>query len=123
MDDDLRLYCVFSKEAIKLMNGNRGKIAAQSGHAFLHSFWDAEKRFPEKAEAYRLNLTRKITLCVETTQELFDLQKRYEPKCGVSLVKDAGFTVFTEPTVTCLGIGPIARIDCEEILSKLRPFI
>ena len=23
------------------MNGNRGKLVAQAGHAYLHSYWDA----------------------------------------------------------------------------------
>jgi peptidyl-tRNA hydrolase len=122
-DNGLRIYCVMSKEALALMGGNRGKMTAQSGHAFLHAFWDAEIRFPASAQEYRHFQTRKITVTVETTAELLELYELYKDKCGVSLVKDAGFTVFKEPTVTCLGIGPIEPDAREDILKNLRPLL
>lgn len=117
----LRMYCVFSKEAIKLMNGSRGKLAAQAGHAYLHAYWDAEKRFPELAKRYR-NSERayKICLVVETTEELGQLYAEHYLKTGTTHVKDAGFTVFKEPTVTCVGIGPIDPSDCSDFLKSLK---
>lgn len=44
-----RMYCIVARDSLKLMNGNRGKLAAQAGHAYLHAFWDAEdvKILPE----------------------------------------------------------------------------
>ena len=41
MNEDYVMYCIFSKEAIKAMGGNRGKMASMAGHAFLHAWWDA----------------------------------------------------------------------------------
>ncbi len=107
-DDRLKMYCVCSKEALAKMKGIRGKMIAQAGHAFLHAYWDSEARYPEYAAAYR-NSERayKITLAVDTQAELESLEEAYRSICGVSLVVDAGFTVFDGPTVTFLGIGPI----------------
>ena len=103
-----KMYAIMSMEAIKKMNGIRGKMITQGGHAYVHCGWDAEQRFPEDMEAYkRSDHPRKITVRVDTDLELFELFEAYKKICGVSLVKDAGFTVFREPTLTCLGIGPI----------------
>lgn len=102
----VRSYCIFSAEAVALMKGSRGKLAAQAGHAYLHSYWDAEERLPNLAAAYRDPSTRayKIALIVPDEAALRELEGTYWPFAGVSLVKDAGFTVFDEPTVTCVGI-------------------
>ena len=92
------------------MGGYRGKLAAQAGHAYLHSFWDAQENFPDLAKAYRRDLARKICMVVPTTNDLLSLLDLYEdyPR---SLVTDAGFTVFDGPTVTCLGIGPVPQME------------
>lgn len=90
------------------MGGVRGKLATQAGHAYLHSFWDSEARFPDQARHFKTSgLAKKITLIVPTVEDLTALANAYYRKCGVSLVRDAGLTVFKEPTVTCVGIGPI----------------
>lgn len=103
-----KLYCIFSNESLRRMQGILGKVTSQSGHAFLHSYWDACVRFPEDAEAYKNGKhAKKITLVVETDEECLQLYKQMEPLCGVTKVIDSGFTVFTEPTFTCVGIGPI----------------
>jgi peptidyl-tRNA hydrolase len=118
----LKLYCVFDAEAVKAMKGNRGKLAAQAGHAFLHAFWDAAKRFPTSADDYQNRVdTRayKISLLAENADVLRQLEEIYKPICGVSLVTDAGLTVFDGPTVTCLGIGPIDPEHREKILQSL----
>ena len=107
-EDRIKMYCIFALESVKKMNGIRGKLGTQAGHAYLHSFWDAMDRHPALAQAYRdTSHAYKITLCVETVDELRVLEAAYRDVCGVSLVTDAGFTVFTEPTSTCLGIGPL----------------
>lgn len=101
-------YCLMSMEAVKLMNGARGKMTSQAGHAFLHAFWDAEDRFPEAALHYRKSQKAyKITLQVPDEDTLVTFKHAYEGRCGVSMVRDAAHTVFKEPTVTCLGLGPI----------------
>lgn len=127
------MYCVFSKEAIKLMNGNRGKMASMAGHAYLHSFWEGlDKGWANRykkvcsAQNYK-NSPRayKITLYVETTQELIDLYDEIKdnPEFGSSLVTDAGRTVFGGPTIVCLGIGPIMECDVPDSIKSLKVLI
>lgn len=116
-----KLYCVVAKDVLAQMKGVRGKFGSQCGHAYLHSFWDSEARFPAAAAAYRNSqLAFKITLVVPTVQELRVLHAAYAPVCGVSLVVDAGRTIFAEPTVTCLGIGPLADEEKGEDLRALK---
>lgn len=120
----LKMYCVVSREALKLMNGNRGKFGTQAGHAYLHAFIRAWNEHHDNAEAY-INSGRsfKITLAVDTTAELLELHEHYQKIAGTALIEDAGFTVFNEPTVTCLGIGPIYDSQRCEKLSQLRLLI
>jgi peptidyl-tRNA hydrolase len=121
MDAIFKLYCIVSKEALQKMKGVRGKMIAQGGHAFLHAYWDSVARFPEYAKSYQSSdHAFKVTLVVDTDKELEDLVNHYREICGVTLVKDAGFTVFNEPTVTCAGIGPIRSDMVEPNLSSLR---
>ena len=108
MNSTYKLYCVFSRESLKRMNGIRGKMTSQAGHAFLHSFWDADKRFPFDADAYRKSQkSYKITLVVDTDEELLSLYEKYKNTCGATKVIDAGLTVFKEPNLTCVGLGPL----------------
>jgi peptidyl-tRNA hydrolase len=127
-EDKLKLYCVFAKESVDKMGGIRGKLGTQAGHAYLHSFWDAAKRFPDDARDYEnSNLAFKITLVVPTVEDLEKLHDAYKDVCGVSLVVDAGRTVFKNedgtprPTTTCLGIGPLWDSKKGADLGELRP--
>lgn len=123
------MYCIVAKEALTKMNGVRGKLGTQCGHAYLHAYWNAELNFPEHAEAYR-DRTRmengepshayKITLVVDTVDELKEIQEAYKDVCGTNLVTDAGFTVFKEPTTTCLGLGPIPEDLIGEDLQRIK---
>jgi peptidyl-tRNA hydrolase len=118
-----KMYAIVSMAAVKKTNGVRGKMTAQAGHAFLHAFWDAERRFVADARGYRNSEhATKITLCVDTDQELLALCAAYNAVCGTSLVTDAGFTVFNEPTITCLGIGPIHSDKVGQDLKDLKLF-
>lgn len=129
------MYCIFAKESIKKMNGNRGKLGTQAGHAYLHAFWDSERRFrsyygglggdnPGDSDNYRKSdRAYKITLIVDTVAELQELHDKYKSVCGVSLVTDAGLTVFEEPTTTCLGLGPISEDDIGDDIKNLKVLI
>ena len=127
----VKMYCIFALESVKKMNGIRGKMCTQAGHAYLHAFWDATKIYDPKeinpkrdqAIAY-MNSERayKITLVVDTVDELKALQEKYKDVCGTSLVTDAGYTVFNEPTTTCLGLGPIAEENIGDDIKSLKTF-
>lgn len=116
----MKIYCIISRESLARMKGIRGKMMAQAGHAFLHAFWDAENRFPEMARTYKLGQhARKITLVVESDEEMLQLYSNYVDICGTTKVVDAGFTVFDKPTLTCVGIGPIPMDLVQEDLKFL----
>ena len=119
----IKMYCIFAKEAILKMNGARGKMCTQAGHAYVHTFTNALKEFPDQAQAYLdSDHAYKITLIVDTVEELKELQKAYEGVCATKLVTDKGFTVFKEPTTTCLGIGPIREDQMGEDLKNIKLF-
>lgn len=123
MQEKIVMFCIFSKESIKTMNGIRGKMTAQSGHAFLHSYWDAEARFPELANAYKNTESYKICLITETNENLLQLYRNYKDETGVTVVIDSGKTVFhNEPTLTCVGIGPILTTNVGSDLESLELF-
>jgi len=116
----IKLYCVVARESLKKMNGIRGKMMTQAGHGYVHAIWDSYDRFPEMVEKYRQSERAfKITLAVDTVEELQALHDKYQPICGVSLVTDCGLTVFKEPTTTCLGIGPIESSMVGKDISSL----
>lgn len=125
------MYCIFAKESIQKMNGNRGKMCTQAGHAYLHAFWNAmkvydPKEYPKRDQALAYQNSKrayKITLVVDTVEELIALQEKYKDICGSSLVTDAGFTVFEEPTTTCLGLGPISEDNIGDDLKQLKVLI
>lgn len=97
-------------------------MATQCGHAYVHAFWDAMDRFPVRAAEYRMSPhVPKITL-IASEAEVKELFYRYRPICGASLVTDAARTVFSRPTITAVGIGPIKESEREELLSSLRPW-
>ena len=127
-----KMYCIFADESVKKMNGIRGKMCTQAGHAYVHSIWDAFapsfnliKMFRKIKQAYAYKHSErayKITLRISTVDELKAIQEKYKNICGTSLVTDAGFTVFNEPTTTCLGLGPISEENIGDDLKSLKTF-
>ena len=122
----IKMYCIFARESVDKMNGIRGKMCTQAGHAYLHAYWDSlnpEKCFIDQVRAYMTSdRAYKITLIVDTVDELKAIQEKYKNICGTHLVTDAGFTVFKEPTTTCLGLGPISEDKIGDDLKALKTF-
>ena len=121
-----KMYCIFAKESVDKIGGVRGKMCTQAGHAYLHAYWDSlnpEKCFIDQVRAYMTSdRAYKITLIVDTVDELTAIQEKYKNICGTHLVTDAGFTVFTEPTTTCLGLGPISEDMIGDDLKAIKTF-
>jgi PTH2 family peptidyl-tRNA hydrolase len=135
---------MISKQVIvvrKDLNMPEGKLAAQVSHAsmaplieklrgFSHDLvtpTDTEQRLfidliPGDAwKDWIDGRFRKIVVYVKSEQKLLDIfNKAKEAKLPCSLIKDAGFTVFNEPTYTCVGIGPCWAEDVDKITGKLR---
>lgn len=120
----MRIYAIVARDSLQKMNGNRGKLSAQTGHAYLHAYWDAEANYPEHAKAYKDgDHARKITLIADNVEQLLPLLDKYSKICGTTKVVDAGFTVFNEPTFTCIGIGPISEEMIGDDLKSLKVLI
>lgn len=116
----IKMYAIFARETLQKMKGIEGKLAAQAGHAYLHAYWDAEDRliygnswtditeYGYTCLFYRNgNDARKISLVVDTVQQLEHLYEKYRPFIGATFVEDCAYTVFTENTVTAVGLGPV----------------
>ena len=69
------------------------------------------------------NRFTKVVLYVKNEKQLLDVYNKAKDKnLPCSLIEDAGFTVFNEPTKTCLGIGPCYQEDLIGITDKLQLF-
>ena len=98
-----------------------GKWMVQASHAFMGAFTANSNKFV--CDEYFNNSQPKIVLKAKNESML----KRAEKECLESnincyLVTDAGRTIFNEPTVTCLGIGPVLKKDLPKFISKLQLF-
>jgi len=117
----------------KDLNMPAGKLAAQVSHASTGAFLKHFNNLggiltPKDMESYGNNVHpwltdefTKICLKVDSEQELLDVyQICVSAKIPCSLIKDAGHTVFSEPTITCLGVGPFNSNKIDEITGNLK---
>jgi PTH2 family peptidyl-tRNA hydrolase len=135
---------MISKQVIvvrKDLNMPEGKLAAQVSHASMAPLIEKLRGFShdlvtptDTKQRLFIDLIpgdawkdwidgrfRKIVVYVKSEQKLLDIfNKAKEAKLPCSLIKDAGFTVFNEPTYTCVGIGPCWAEDVDKITGKLR---
>lgn len=117
--DELRLYCIVRDD----IDIPVGKLIAQAGHAFATVVHQAHSTNPEILEQYFSVSQTKIVLKAKTLSQLMRAAEECKT-AGINcfLVEDAGRTVFNEPTITCLGIGPILASDLPKFVKKLRLF-
>ena len=117
----------------KDLNMPAGKLAAQVSHAstgaFLKHFNNLggtltpkdKKSYGNNVHPWLTNEFTKICLKVDSEAELLEVYKKcLEEGIPSSLIKDAGHTVFNEPTLTCLGIGPFQSDKIDEITGDLK---
>jgi PTH2 family peptidyl-tRNA hydrolase len=63
----------------------------------------------------------KIVLYVKREKDLIELHKKLtEAKISACLITDAGDTIFSEPTTTCMGIEPLYAEDIDPFTKRLR---
>ena len=116
----MRLYAIVYKPALVQMGGNRGKLGAMLGHAYLHAMWDADVRHPERALAYKTSgMAKKVVLVCEDEALMRALAEDYRPLCGTTVVEDAGLTVFKGKTFAAIGLGPLEADECDPRLKGL----
>lgn len=111
----------------------KGKLIAQGGHAFvglilkishpsrylLVTFLEPDS--PE--EVWINNEFTKVVLAVDSEEELLEIyEKAKEAGLNTVLITDAGHTEFSEPTNTCVGIGPAWSEDIDKITGHLKGY-
>lgn len=128
----------------KDLNMSAGKLAVQVAHASLAPVLNSMTNYTPVEDINitaewtekRLSLVNgsamekwingrftKIVVYVKSEQALMNVyEKALEKGLPCVLIKDAGFTEFSEPTITCVGIGPCFPEDFEGVTSKLRVF-
>ena len=86
-------------------------MAAQVAHAAVAAMLNAD---PDVVESWLDDGMAKIVLQVSSEMELLTLYKRIEAeRLPVEAIRDAGRTVVSAGTLTCIGIGPapVNKID------------
>ena len=102
-------------ESLKLP---RGKLAAQVAHASVASLVSSSS---EQQKAWFEIGMPKVVLAGNKEQEVTELyQKAINANLPAYLIKDAGKTVITSGTITCVGIGPALKDEIDKITGHLK---
>lgn len=104
-----------------------GKLAAQAGHAYTDSLFDAWINEPERALAYR-DRTRGGSKVTVKAKNVSQMMKAYcaAKAAGLpcSLIVDQHHILPPHfdgnPIITAVGIGPCTKEECREITKKFR---
>lgn len=121
----------------KDLNMRKGKMVSQGAHASLKAILDKGSLSPNEggSDDFFLDIPRdsalsdwifgkftKITVSVDSEEELLDLYKRAKDKGLLcSLITDAGLTEFNGvPTNTCIAIGPAWEDELNELTGGLK---
>ena len=96
----------------------KGKLASQVAHAAVAAFLEATS----KARSAWLSAGMpKVILKASGEAALQELQvKARSAGLPVALIEDAGRTVVSEGTVTCVGIGPASAAQLEPLTGQLK---
>lgn len=124
---------------LKKMLKQKGKLTSQVAHAVLGSVFQKAQNFQSElgdGTMYKcIPLTAdiqhwfdeeftKISLrCVDEEHLLAIYDRVKDTDVLHALIKDAGHTVFAEPTYTCLGIGPADSDLIDEIIGERLPLL
>ena len=96
----------------------KGKLATQVAHASVDAVLASSR---EKVAAWHDEGMKKVVVKVQDEAALrTSLQLAKKEKLVAKLITDAGHTVFKEPTVTCLGIGPDDDMKIDKITKHLK---
>ncbi len=95
-----------------------GKLAVQVAHAAIGSYKLCDKEIIEKWEK---DGGKKVVVEIDNIEELLKIGKKAK-KMGIAnfLVIDAGLTEFSEPTITCLGLGPEEESKINKLTGSLK---
>jgi PTH2 family peptidyl-tRNA hydrolase len=103
------------------LNMGKGKAAAQACHAVLAAYKDAQRRDPSVLEAWETSGQAKVTLKVESEEEMMTLVKKAR-EYGVTAqyIRDAGRTQLAPNTTTVAAIGPAPKTLLDLVTGHLK---
>ena len=95
----------------------KGKLAAQAAHASVEAVLKSDQKL---VQVWSKQGMPKIVLKVEDEKQLLEyFQKAKDAKLVASLIIDAGHTVVSPGTKTCVGIGPDETKKIDAITKSL----
>jgi PTH2 family peptidyl-tRNA hydrolase len=96
----------------------KGKAAAQAAHASVQAVLNSDK---EKVRKWSNTGMAKIVLKTENEKSLILLlQDAKDQGLKTALITDAGRTVVSPGTKTCIGIGPDKEEEIDKIIKDLK---
>lgn len=115
MSDELRIWIAVRKD----LEMPAGKMAVQVAHAATSAIWAGI--LDRKITEYMNASQAKIVVEAKNLDDLIAIRDAaaacYLP---AGTIIDAGRTVFTEPTATCVWIGPTTRSALPSKIKRLR---
>lgn len=117
----MRMYAIVRHDLMM----SPGKMAAQTGHAFLDTFDLCRKEYPDRAAQYHDGCHgTKVVLGVRDQAELEAVYERCKAEgLPTTKVVDSGHVLLPHfdgsPVVTCIGIGPVLRSEIHHITRRL----
>ena len=98
-----------------------GKLAGQAGHGFATAMMLHLNKYPDEVNTYYIQNQTKIVLRCKNLDALLRAKNEVlNAELTHFLVTDAAHTVFAEPTITCMAIGPCYREDLPKFISKMQ---
>lgn len=99
----------------------KGKVAAQCGHAAVAAYAMAQKAEPHLLKHWMRYGGTKITVRIDSEEELLELDKRAR-SMGVltSVIRDAGQTQVAPGTRTVIAVGPAPKSLLQELTGHLK---
>jgi PTH2 family peptidyl-tRNA hydrolase len=99
----------------------RAKSEVQAAHAAEDLVFSLMETNPDLMRRYRSGPRTKVSLEVDTEAALYGIRDKALRR-GVPhvIVQDAGKTIFPEPTVTCIILGPMSKTDSNALTRGTR---
>ena len=110
---DLRMAIVFRSDLPEM---TRAKSEIQACHAAVQLTFDLTRSDPELMHAYLSLNQPKVNMEVASLDGLLAIcEKARNRRIPFQLVQDAGRTCFSEPTYTCVLLGPMTKTSCNAL--------
>ncbi|ERL85015.1 peptidyl-tRNA hydrolase 2, mitochondrial isoform X1 [Dendroctonus ponderosae] len=116
-DDEIRLILGVRND----LKMQKGKVAAQCGHASMDAFAKVYKKSPELLKSWLKTGGTKIVVRVDSEAQLFELNSRAKNLNVFScIICDAGHTQVDPGSRTVIAIGPARKSVLEQITGDLK---